>query len=172
MDSNRDAVFRDQKEDGIRFLPDEPGVYCILNRVNGKWYVGRTSKSILVRCRKHRNELRSGVGYSWAMLRDAKTHGVEAFFFMAPQLLVKQEVSDIEAHFDKVEVWLARQLNAHDERYGYNSEAGHHRSRAARFRDRERKLLKSGRGNYQLLPGVDLHDPINPELLASWVPGG
>lgn len=106
------------------------------------------------------------------MLRDAKANGVGAFFFMAPHLMVKQRWSDIEIHLDQVEVWLTRQLNAHDEQYGYNSEAGHHRSRAARFRDRERKLLKSGLGKYQLLPGVDLHDPINPVLLATWVPGG
>ena len=56
-DSKRDAVFRDEQEDGIRFLPDEPGVYCILNRANGKWYVGRTRQSILVRCRQHRRRL-------------------------------------------------------------------------------------------------------------------
>lgn len=77
----------------------------------------------------------------------------------------------LDLHLDQVEVWLTRQLYSHDERYGYNSEAGHHRSKAARFRDRERKLLKSARGKYELLPGVDLRDPINPVMLASWLPG-
>jgi hypothetical protein len=63
------------------------------------------------------------------------------------------------------------QLGAHIEASGYNSEAGHVRTRGSRFRDSERKLIKSRAGsNYLLLPGVDLDDPIDPDLLRSWEP--
>ncbi|MDQ5879095.1 MAG: hypothetical protein QG638_1830, partial [Pseudomonadota bacterium] len=47
-------------------------------------------------------------------------------------------------------------LQAHDERYGYVSEAGHCRTSGARFRDRERKLVRPGSGKYMFLDGVDI----------------
>lgn len=170
-DEYGDEIFYRPQSDGIEYLPDTPGVYCILNRANGRWYVGRTLKSIRQRCRLHRNALRKGEGGNWAMQRDCKVHGVDAFFFMAPDFDLSAEVRRDEWEMDKIEVWLVRQLRAYDEQYGYNSEAGHRRTKAAQYRDRERKLLKGKRQRYELLPGVDLREPINPTLLASWVPG-
>ena len=40
-----------------------------------------------------------------------------------------------------------------------------------RLLDEELELLKGKRRRYKLLDGVDLRDPIDPVLLASWIPG-
>ena len=104
--------------------------------------------------------------------REAKLMGAGVFFFFELNYYSNDKDMRKAEPSDNLEIWWAVQLNAHDERYGYNLEAGGHRTTASRFRDRERKLLKSHNCNYDLLPGVDLWDPINPALLASWVPGG
>lgn len=168
--NDRSSVFHAPPVDGIDLLPESAGVYCITNRVNGKRYVGTTTKSIRQRCVQHRSELRSGLASNMPMRRDAALHGCGAFFFFAFRL-------DAFAHssgrvpLDHLEKWFCTQLGAHDERFGYNSEAGHARTQAARFRDRERKLLRRNSEKYELLPGIDVYDPINPELLRSWLPG-
>lgn len=64
------------------------------------------------------------------------------------------------------------QFQTHDEQYGYNFEAVHQRTRAARFRDRERQLLRANSRKYCLLLGIDMYAPINRDMLTSWVPGG
>ena len=169
MDTSRDNVFLQPQVDGIEFLPDSSGLYCIMNRVNGRLYIGQ-SQNILSRCRQHRSQMRLGTESNMLMRRDAKLHGSAAFFFCAIRI---DAIADSGRPFqlDKIEIWFSAQLGTHDERLGYNLEAGHQLTRASRFRERERKLLRRNSGKYQLLPGVDLYDLINPELLATWVPG-
>ena len=169
MDTNRDSVFLKPLEDGIEFLPAEPGVYCIWNRINNRRYVGQ-SNDIYQRCRQHRNELSRGLSSNLPMRRDAAVHGADAFFFFAIRIdaIAGSEKASV---LNKIETWLAVQLGTHDERHGYNLEAGHHRTRASRFRDRERKLLRPNSGKYELLPWVNIYDPIDAGLLESWVPG-
>lgn len=169
MDTGRDNVFKQEFEDGINFLPCESGIYCIINRNNGKRYVGQ-AKDIYRRCLQHRSELRRGAPSNMLLRRDVTLHGPGAFFFFA--LRIDFIADSSKAHvLNKIEIWFASQLSTHDERLGYNMEAGHHRSRAARLRDRERKLMRSNSQKYQLLPGVDMYDPIHPDLLSTWVPG-
>lgn len=168
--SHQDSAFQLPPEDGIDYLPAKPGVYLILNRVNGKRYLGQSTKNIRHRCLLHRNELRNGTASNVMMRRDCELLGVDAFFFTA---LRTDAIHDTgrSSHWDKVEIWFAVQFGIEDERRCYNQEAGHRRTMPARFRDRERKLLRRSSQKYELLPGVDLYDPINPVLLAGWVPG-
>ena len=168
VDTRKDAVFEQTLGDGIDFLPAGAGIYCILNRVNGKHYVGQ-AKNIRQRCLQHRSELSRGVASNMLMRRDAEIQGLDAFFFA----LRIDGIADSErkAVLNKIEVWFSVQFGAHDERLCYNLEAGYHRTRASRFRDRERKLMRPNSGKYQLLAGVDVYDPIHPDLLSSWVPG-
>ena len=170
MDTFTDAVFQQAPVDGIDFLPSSAGLYCILNRVNGKRYVGQATKSLYQRCVKHRNELRLGLASNMLLRRDALVHGADAFFFFVLHLQNNADTPR-QSQLDNIEVWFAVQLCTHDERYGYNLEVGHHRTRAARFRDRERKMMRRNSGKYALLPGVDMYDPINSDLLKTWVPG-
>ena len=169
MDARRDDVFLHALEDGIDLLPRAVGIYCILNRLNGRRYVGQ-AQDIHQRCRLHRTQLKRGVSANLLLRRDAARYGAEAFFFFTLYLATPSEVQQLDG-LDKIELWFAVQFMSHDERYGYNLEVGHHRTRAARFRERERKLLRQAHSKYVLLHGVDLLDPIDPGLLRSWVPG-
>ena len=169
MDTKHDAVFAQAQVDGIDFLPARPGIYCILNRVNGKRYVGQ-SGNIQKRCLLHRAELRRGSCSNELMRRDAVLHGADAFFFFGLRLDAIA-ATDSRLHRDKIEIWFAVQLGSCDERVGYNLELGGHPTTATRLRNRELKLMRRNSGKYALLRGVDLYDTINPALLSTWVPG-
>lgn len=105
------------------------------------------------------------------MRRDAERFGADVYFYHALILLEVSENMNIDAELNMLEVRWAVQLQVHIEQYGYISSAGGYITRGARFRDRERKLMRPNSRKYQLLPGVDLYDPIHPALLAAWVPG-
>jgi hypothetical protein len=104
------------------------------------------------------------------MRRDAVLHGAEVFFFFALRLDAIANV-DRRLHLDVIEIWFAVQLRSTDERGGYNLELGSHPTTATRLRNRETKLMRRNSGKYVLLPGVDLYDLVNQELLSTWVPG-
>lgn len=140
----------------------------MLNRISNKWYVGQ-AKNILNRCISHRSELRRGIGSNMLMRRDAELNGIDAFFLVL--YLADAAEPRRPSMIDMMEVWWVIQLRAHDERWGYNLEAGHRRTTGALFRDRERKLMRSRSGKYELLDGVHMYDPIHPDLLGSWVRG-
>jgi len=163
----RDSVFAQAQVDGIDLLPALRGIYCVLNRVNGKRYVGQ-SDNIQKRCKSHRAELRRGLCSNELMRRDAVLHGADVFFFFALRLDAIAKV-DRRLHF--MEIWFGVQLCSIDERVGYNLELGGHPTTATRFRNRETKLMRRNSRKYVLLPGVDLYDLINPALLSTWVPG-
>jgi hypothetical protein len=165
MKSYQDAIFKQDLEDGVDYLPRSPGTYCILNRVNGKVYVGQAG-NVYKRCQQHRNELRRGMSSNFLMRRDAEVNGMDAFFFVLRLDGLTESPRPFEV--DKIEVWLSVQLRSHDERYGYNLEAGHRRTTGALFRDRERKLMRRNSRKYMLLPWVHMYDPIQPALLAHW----
>lgn len=170
MTTQQDSVFLAPLVDGIEFLPSSPGLYCIVNRCNGKRYVGQARTNLRQRCLQHRSELRRGLASNMLLRRDAALHGVDAFFFFELRLNSMTNTPS-QSQMNKIEIWFSVQLRSHDEQHGYNLEVGHHRTRAALFRDRERKLMRRNSEKYQLLPGVDPYDGINPVLLASWIPG-
>lgn len=171
LNPESDQVFEGPMVDGIDFLPRCPGVYCIENRVNGKRYVGLATVDVHWRCVLHRTELRNGNSANMLLRRDVAVYGADPFFFFALHIAGSDghvKLNDLEG----AELWFMIQFRSHDEHHGYNFEAVHQRTRAARFRDRERKLMRRNSGKYALLPGVREYDAINPELLSSWIPGG
>lgn len=170
MNAEIDDVFNTPPVDGIALLPKGPGVYGMLNRVTRLWNIGQ-SENIHQRCQLHRSQLRAGTAGNLRIRRDVEKHGADTFFFMVLEELTVTPGVNLKHKLDNLELWWALQFQAHDERYGYNSEAGRSRTLGSRFRDREKKLLRYNSDKYRLLPGVDLCDPINHLLLASWVPG-
>jgi len=163
-----DRLPRRALEDGINQLPRGAGIYCVLNRVTGRRYVGQAI-NVYRRCLAHRSELRDGRPANMLMRRDLVLHGFDPFFFaLAP---IRPESVGIRLGGDQVEHWWAARLQSIDERYGYNLEAGHRRTAGALFRDRERKLMRSISQKYVLLDGVALYDPIHSDLLGSWLRG-
>lgn len=65
------------------------------------------------------------------------------------------------------EVWIYA-FNADIEGNGHNSAVKGRWTDGARFRDTERKYMR--RRRYFLLDGVHLYDPIDHDLLRTWVP--
>ena len=165
-----DAVFNSPLDDGIDLLPQAAGVYGMWNRATLMWNVGQ-SKNIHARCVSHRFHLRAGSAGNMRIRRDAQRHGADTFFFMTLELAHSDVGLARVRQLNRLEAWWVVQLKAHDERYGYNAEAGGLRTKGARLRDRERKLIRPNSGKYELLPSVDIYDPINPDFLLSWQPG-
>ena len=165
-----DDVFKTPPSDGIACLPKGPGIYGMWNRVTRLWNIGQ-SENIRLRCQLHRSQLRLGAAGNMRIRRDVEKHGADAFFFFALEVVTDASGMALKHKLNHSEVWWVLQFQAHDERYGYVGEAGRIRTMGSRLRDREKKLMRYNSNKYQLLPGVDLYDPIHPLLLASWVPG-
>jgi len=170
MDSDIDAVFCTPPVDGIDSLPKTHGIYGMLNRVTRMVNIGQ-AENIRRRCAMHRSQLRAGTAPNLRMRRDAERHGADVYSYFTLEELVTCPSMKIERDLNRLELWWVVQFQAHIEEFGYVAEAGRCRTRGARFRDRERKLMRPNSGKYELLPWVDLYDPIQQALLESWVPG-
>lgn len=164
-----DAIFCSPLVDGIDHLPAAAGVYGMWNRVTRMWNVGQ-SVDIKSRCVGHRHLMLAGKASNMRVRRDVELHGASAFFFMVLELTTAASGRARERQLNQLETWWAVQLKAHDEQFGYNADAGGLRTKGARLRDRERKLMRFNSGKYELLPWVNLYDPIHPILLNSWIP--
>ena len=164
-----DAIFKSPLVDGIDHLPAAAGVYGMWNRVTNMWNVGQ-SVNIKARCVGHRHLMLAGKASNMRVRRDVERHGVCAFFFMVLELAIDARGRSRERQLNQLETWWAVQLKAHDEQFGYNADAGGLRTKGARLRDRERKLMRFNSRKYELLPWVNLYDPIHPILLNSWIP--
>lgn len=170
MNSGFEDVFQTPPVDGIADLPRGPGIYGMLNRATRLLNIGQ-SENLQRRCLLHRSQLRAGIAANLRIRRDVEKHGAETFFFFTLEEVTVAPGVNLKDKLDRREIWWVLQLQSHDERYGYNAEAGRCRTRASRLRDRETKLMRYNSDKYRLLPGVDLSDPIDHVLLASWVPG-
>ena len=79
------VTFDAPPQDGVDQVPQEHGVYCILNRVSGHRYMGYTVESMQARARSHRARLRSGKPSNRLMCKHVAVYGVDAFFFFVLQ---------------------------------------------------------------------------------------
>lgn len=91
----------------------DTGVYSIVNRVNGRVYVGSSSRSVCGRCKGHRESLLEGRHRNRYLQRAWNKYGAGAFEFKVlercgPDKCVARE-----------QVWIDR-LRSADPRYGYN----------------------------------------------------
>lgn len=153
--------------DGLDDFPQGPGVYAVINRLTGRVYVG-SAKRIYARCRGHINGLKRGETYSSLMRRDLVLNGAEHFTCVVLQVFDSiDQAGGMKGLGEFENDWIYR-LGAYQESVGYNAKIFGVWTKAASLRDRERKLLR--RSNYALLDGVDLDDPIDDELAASWIP--
>ncbi|CAM3317951.1 hypothetical protein POHY109586_01330 [Polaromonas hydrogenivorans] len=165
-----DAVFDTALVDGVALLPKTPGVYGMWNRITRMWNIGQ-SENMRQRCSLHRSNMRAGNADNPRVGRDVKSYGAHAFFYCVLEHVSILVGGNLTCKLKQRELWWVLQLQAHDERYGYNLDAGGYRTLGARFRDRERKLMRRNSSKYCLLPWVHMYDPINTVMLASWIPG-
>lgn len=163
-------VFHGPLVDGIDQLAAKPGIYAVLNRVTRKMNVGQ-SMNMKHRCVLHRSQIRAGGAANMRMRLDTERNGDDCWFYFALQELETAKGRNVSRELDLREIWWAIQLQVHDEDFGYLSEAGHCRTLGAKFRDRERKLMRPNSEKYQLLPGIHVNDPISRVLLSAWIPG-
>jgi hypothetical protein len=170
MAPSSDSVFDAPFADGIALLPKSPGVYGMWNRATRMWNVGQ-SKNMRQRCSQHRSGMVVGSAGNLRVDRDVKSHGAHAFIYCVLEHVTVPAGGNLTYQLNQRELWWVVQLQAHDERYGYNLEAGGYRTLGARFRDRERKLMRRNSSKYCLLPQVDMYEPINMSMLSSWVSG-
>jgi group I intron endonuclease len=170
MNMSSAAVFATPFVDGVALLPKSPGVYGMLNRATRMWNIGQ-SKNMRQRCCQHRSGMKVGVADNMRVERDVKIHGVHTFFYCILEHVSVPGGDNLKDELNQRELWWVVQFQALDERYGYNLEAGGYRTLGARFRDRERKLMRRNSGKYCLLPWVEMYAPINMTMLASWVLG-
>ena len=165
-----DSVFDAPFADGIALLPNSPGVYGMWNRTTRMWNIGQ-SKKMRQRCSLHRSGMNVGSAGNMRVDRDVKSHGAHSFVYCVLEHVTVPAGGNLKYELNQRELWWVVQFQAHDERYGYNLEAGGYRTRGAQFRDRERKLMRRNSGKYCLLPWVEMYAPINMAMLASWVRG-
>lgn len=156
-----------QINDGVDALPNKPGVYIIMNRLNGRCYVG-ASKNLRTRCLTHRSELRRGISGNRLLRRDVVKCGAENFFIFAPETVESLQEAEQRGGLEAMEMRWIVQFKSYDEQRGYNSMLAGCWTPGARFRDRELKLRRSG--SYTLMETVDPYDPIDARMLASWAP--
>lgn len=151
-------------------LPDRPGIYLILNRHNGRRWVGMAGRSLSERAKQHRRALNSGRAPAGRMGEDLAQYGPDAFVFLVLEVN-REACRPGSGQLRSRERWWAQHLHALDQQQGYNLEAGGLRSPASLFRDCERKLQQASRPKYCQLPGVQPADPIDPRLLQAWMNG-
>ena len=56
--------------------------------------------------------------------RDVQRHGADCFFYYALERVTVPAGTDLKCELNQRELWWVLQFQAHDERYGYNLEAG------------------------------------------------
>lgn len=138
-------------------ITTDPGVYMLHNKVSGAYYVGAAKKGRKRVLGQLRSLMRGG-NTSELLQADWSQLGPEAF-----------EVRFLPVAIDELywlEMVLTKAMNATEERGGYNKAIGRVRTLAARLRDTEAKLVRSGR--FHRFESVDKYDRINPLLANSF----
>ena len=134
-------------------ITTDPGVYMLYNKVSGAFYVGAAKKG-LPRLRGQLNSLMRGDNTSELLQADWSRLGPEAFEVRFLPVAIGE--------LYRLEMVLTKAMNALEERGGYNKAIGRIRTLAARLRDTEAKLVRSGK--YHRFEWVDKYDRINPLL--------
>lgn len=156
-----------QLTDGVDSLPSKPGVYVIMNRQNGRCYVG-SAMNLRLRGQKHRSELRRCMSGNMLLRRDVIRCGAENFFIFTTEVVESMTEAKQQGGLAAMELRWIVQFRSHVEARGYNCMMAGAWTPSTRFRDRERKLERNG--SYVFLETVDPYDPINTQMLDRWAP--
>jgi group I intron endonuclease len=97
----------------------KPGIYAIINKVNGKMYIGFTTQKIKVRYNQHLKALRKGE-HNKHLLRAFKKYGESNFEIKA---LLNVDKKDFDK-LPKLELEYFEKYNTLNKNYGYNINDG------------------------------------------------
>lgn len=148
-------------------FPAKPGVYCIMNIVSRRCYIG-SADNLRKRCGQHVRQIGRGFCDNMLLRLDVVKFGAHNFRVFPIAVFDSLEEAKKYGGLERAEVRWTLHFKADNEWTGYNLKLGSCFTYASRFRDRERKLLRYK--SYFLLKGVDLYDPINEQLLNTWEP--
>lgn len=116
---------------------------------------------------QHCSDMADGLSNSGCLRRDMTLMGADSFCIF-PVAILPLDHTPAGYGLGLLEQEWITLLRADEEGLGYNQISQGWWTHGARMRDTERKYIR--RGHYALLPGVDLYDPINRSMLATWVP--
>lgn len=116
-------------------------IYKITNKLDGKCYIGKTSRTIEKRWREHRNQVKSKKTYY--LHYAIKKYGEENFTIE----IIKELNCLVPAHLNHAERYFIKKYKSNDPEFGYNMtlggdgfEAGHETSRQHRKRISLKKI--------------------------------
>jgi hypothetical protein len=79
----------------------QSGVYRILNRKNGRVYIGATTQPMTLRWAQHRKQLRAGNHHNKALLEDWRRYGERAFRFIVIEAAGSDQVFARERYWQE-----------------------------------------------------------------------
>jgi group I intron endonuclease len=83
------------------------GVYAIINKINGKRYIGSTSVSFAYRWERHIGELRTGTNACIILQNAVNKHGLASFEFKILKTCTPEEAIIYEQRYlDRYQPWL------------------------------------------------------------------
>lgn len=86
----------------------QPGVYRIYNWINGKSYIGSTTRSMRLRWEEHRYRLSADIHPNWLLLADWRKYGPWCFSFS-----VLEVVTDLACMMEREMAWQRRIRNVY-----------------------------------------------------------
>lgn len=138
-------------------------IYEIQNKVNGKKYIGKTA-NFNARISGHKSLLANRKHDVFQLQADWNKYSSEFFSFTEIACAInkndKIQISHLEDDFINAEKTCLNQ-------FGYNKSTNQGLSNESRFRDAERKFIRSGK--YRLTNGISLHDPVAEILVNTFV---
>jgi hypothetical protein len=153
----------------LSWVPEQPGIYAIINSKTGHLLVGMSTNSLRRRIRQQVRDLHLGGRQNHLVQNAVAQSGFGAFRLAVLEVIVGPGRS--KNHIRQRELWWAMRFGALEESTGYNLEAGGAWSAAARLRRTEANLMRRGHPRYVYLSGTRLSDKVNPEFLRSWMAG-
>lgn len=129
---------------GLRALPDLPGIYCVMNRVTRRCYIGK-AKKIRTRCNGHWSALRTRMDLNRDFRKEVEDYGLDAFFFFTLRVFNSVAEADQAGGLDNIEDDFILLFDAHTEKGGYNRMVGGRWTPEARARNSEQKRRRNRR---------------------------
>jgi len=123
------------------------GVYVVLNKTNGKRYVGKTTKGVATRWQAHLRDIRKKTHFYNAI----RKHGAENFtvsewFGLDEQQIIQEQLKPGSV-LNPMEIALIARLRTSNRRFGYNSTIGG--DGVSPTKDTRRRISEKVRAAYQ-----------------------
>jgi hypothetical protein len=107
MDTHADEIFNLLPKDGVDRLPTTPGIYCWINRKNGRRLVGQ-ARNLRRRGLKYRSDMKRLTETNMLLRRDVEVYGYDCFFMF---VLESCDPGLRLFEMDRLEIWWTIHTN-------------------------------------------------------------